>query len=205
MCGRYQIELPADVLREVCESIERNKRLQPESYEQLEIKFDGEVFPTDVVPVLTEAHGYVPMKWGFCAPSRRPVINARIETAHEKPLFRSAMLNRRCLVPASAFYEWQQLGAAKAKCRVYQPDQELIFFAGCYREENDGLPGHFVILTQAAAPELVALHDRMPVIARPWQHGHDPGSDYDTCTSLTWSYVEPGQQLSLGESSLWMH
>jgi len=132
--------------------------------EQLAIKFDGEVFPTDVVPVQTGNNLYQPMKWGFTAfKGKQPIINARSETALEKPMFRFSMKERRCLIPASGYYEWKREGNRKTKYRLFDPDNPL-YFAGCYRLVQDSDLAQFVILTRAAATNIAMIHDRMPVI-----------------------------------------
>ena len=163
MCGRYFIEVSDEVLREICEEIQRGQQKRaPE--EQLTIKFDGEIFPTDVVPVQTGDALYQPMKWGFTGfQGKRPVINARSETALEKPMFRFPMREQRCLIPASGYYEWKQEGSRKIKYKLFDP-QNPLFFAGCYRQEHDSDLARFVILTRAAAPDIAMIHDRMPVV-----------------------------------------
>jgi putative SOS response-associated peptidase YedK len=165
MCGRYQIEVSDDALREICEEIQRKQRERP-VVEQLVIKFDGEVFPTDIVPVTVGAAQHEPMRWGFSGFNNRPIINARSETALAKPTFKQSMLERRCLVPASAYYEWMSEGGRKIKHRIYDAAGPL-FFAGCYRQEPGEQIFRFVILTREASPKIRHIHDRMPVIVAP--------------------------------------
>ena len=174
MCGRYYIEISDAVLREICEEIKRSWQ-KKESDRQLEITFDGEVFPRNVAPVQTGPGLFEPMQWGFSGFSgTRPVINARSETALEKTMFRHAMRESRCLIPASGYFEWKKEGSRKIKHRLYVPGQPL-FFAGCYRKEQDSDLARFVILTRAASAELAPIHERMPVIipsnyATAWLH-----------------------------------
>ena len=171
MCGRYYVEIDDRELQEICDAVMR-KQQEDETNEQLEIKLSGEIFPTDIVPIITGTNEYLPMKWGFSGFDKRPLINARSETALEKPTFREPMLNRRCLIPASGYYEWKKDGSKKIKHKIFIPGQP-IYFAGCYRQERgEDLP-RFVILTRAAAPSIEDIHDRMPVIipkdlARSW-------------------------------------
>ena len=167
MCGRYYIDLSLDALLRICEEVQR-RQSQLQGCEQLQIKFSGEVFPTDIVPVQTGMGSYQPMRWGFVGPNKRPVINARSETALEKPMFHTSMAKRRCLVPAAGYYEWKQAGGRKIKHRLFISSQPL-FFAGCYRLEQGEAVPRFVILTQKAAPAITGIHDRMPVIIAP-QH-----------------------------------
>ena len=165
MCGRYYIEISDATLREICEEVLRKQQgRESTAAEQLTIKFDGEVFPTDVVPVQTGSTTYQPMQWGFTGfQSKRPVINARSETVLVKPMFQYAIREHRCLIPASGYYEWRTEGARKIKYRLYDP-QHPLFFAGCYRQELNSDLARFVILTRAATDELALIHERMPVI-----------------------------------------
>ena len=168
MCGRYYIEISDKELQEICDILmEREK----ESREQLKIKLFGEIFPTDIVPVQTGVGQYKAMKWGFAGFAGRPIINARSETALEKPAFRSSMLERRCLIPASGYYEWKSEGNKKVKHKFYIPG-EPIYFAGCYKQEKNSGPLNFVILTRPAAGKMKDIHDRMPVII-PERHVKD--------------------------------
>ena len=162
MCGRYYVEIDDKELRDICEEIQKKQR-EEENPEQLEIKFSGEIFPTDIVPVIAGTNKYLPMRWGFTGFDKRPLINARSETALMKATFREHMRNRRCLVPASGYYEWKREGSKKIKHRIYVPD-EPIYMAGCYRQEQGELLPRFVILTKAAGQGLEEIHDRMPVI-----------------------------------------
>lgn len=160
MCGRYYIEIDEKELQDIVDAVEKNIK---DSYEQPTIKFSGEIFPTDVVPVQTGLNQYAAMKWGFVGFNGKPLINARSETVLEKPAFRQAMLERRCLIPAGGYYEWQKSGNKKTKYRFYLPGEPL-YFAGCYRQEQDSPIGNFVILTRQAAGGIEAIHHRMPVI-----------------------------------------
>jgi putative SOS response-associated peptidase YedK len=160
MCGRYYIEIDDRELQDIVRAAEKNIG---ETHEQLTIKTGGEIFPTDIVPVQTGPNQYWFMKWGFAASNGKPVINARSETALEKPMFRKAMRGQRCLIPASGYYEWRKDGAGKIKHQFYLPGSPM-FFAGCWRKEKEGMPHTFVILTRPASGGAEAIHDRMPVI-----------------------------------------
>ncbi|MGI6736380.1 MAG: SOS response-associated peptidase [Anaerovoracaceae bacterium] len=82
------------------------------------------------------------------------VINARAETAASRPMFRESLRQRRCIVPASRFYEWD---AAKNKVTFWLPENPVLFLAGLYRA------GRFVILTTEANDSVRPVHDRMPL------------------------------------------
>lgn len=90
-------------------------------------------------------------------------INARAETAAERPAFRGALRHRRCLVPADGFYEWRKEGGRRVPYYVRLRDGEPFAFAGIWEVGPGGEPG-FAILTTAANDRLRPLHDRMPVI-----------------------------------------
>ena len=132
----------------------------------------GEIFPTDVVPVIaTDRKGgtsVFPMKWGFQIPERSLVVNARIETAAGKISFRDSWKEHRCIVPASYYFEWKHYTDGKGKkktgekCAVRRDDDGMMWMCGLYRIE-DGLPA-FVVLTRDAAGGVEKIHDRMPVI-----------------------------------------
>ncbi|MCL1808833.1 MAG: SOS response-associated peptidase [Clostridiales bacterium] len=172
VCGRYYVEIDENELRDIVDAVMKQEE---EHQEQLKIKLYGEMFPTDFVPVQTGIGQFQAMKWGYASASKRPVINARSETALTKPMFLESMKLRRCLVPASGYYEWKKEGSRKVKHKIYIPRQPM-FMAGCYRQEPGNLFKSFVILTRAAAGDLEEIHGRMPVIiprscAKNWLHG----------------------------------
>jgi putative SOS response-associated peptidase YedK len=106
-------------------------------------------------------------------------LNARIETAFEKPSFRDAMRYQRCIIPADSFYEWKHVTAevedkSKEKIKVEKvkykiaTDQEIFAFAGIWDSWQDWKG--FSILTMAANPLMAEIHNtakRMPVILKP--------------------------------------
>ena len=168
MCGRYFID--GDDLPEELERIleELNRKNTPKN-----LKTSGEIFPSDVVPVLANSRRQdvqpFAMRWGYSFPGGRPVINARAETAAEKPLFRDGMRQRRCLIPASSYFEWERREGQKTKYAIHPAGAEMLYLAGIYNLENhDGaVVPSFAILTRSAAPEIAFIHDRMPVILPP--------------------------------------
>ena len=133
----------------------------------------GEARPTDVVPVIATSQSgrraVFPMKWGFTNPSHKSTIfNARSETAGIKPTFRDAWKSRRCIVPASYYFEWEHFKSADGKTMTgdkyaIQPaGDDATWLCGLYRMEG-GLP-FFVILTREPGEGLESIHDRMPLI-----------------------------------------
>lgn len=142
----------------------------------LQCAFTGhreDIRPSQRAPVLVDGPRGVTartMVWGFPSPEGGLVINARCETAAEKPLFRNAMLARRCVLPAAFFYEWD---GDKRRYRFWGPPGQPLYLAGLYQLFN-GVP-RFVVLTTEAAGTMAGIHDRMPLCLRPldvkpWLH-----------------------------------
>lgn len=117
------------------------------------------------------------VRWGLIpswvrdpAALRAPLINARAETAAEKPAFRGALRHRRCLIPATGFYEWSGKRSARQPHLIRLKDQDLFALAGLW-EDWLGADGSEIetvtILTTAANADMAPIHDRMPVIFTP--------------------------------------
>ena len=174
MCGRYSI---THSHKEIIERFRIAHALM-----EAEKRFN--IAPSQMVPIIvaeTDDQGETrfslqPAKWGF-VPSwckdlkkMRPMINARSETAAEKPTFRAAFKRRRCLLPADGFYEWKQLDSGKVPVRIRLKDEPLFAFAGLY-EDWKGPDGETTrtctILTTGANEIISGVHDRMPVILHP--------------------------------------
>ena len=168
MCCRYFIdESPA-----MCRIIEEMMRssLVNAWQQNSAIVTEGEVRPTDIVPVIAPNRSgqktVFPMKWGFAGKSL--LFNARVETAAVKPTFKEAWEKHRCIVPASYYYEWEHLIGSDGKKHtgdkyIIQPNKsEMTWLCGLYRFE-DNMPV-FVILTKDPGTDIAFIHDRMPVI-----------------------------------------
>ena len=180
MCGRFYVAPEDEYFRELAERISSSPlmdRFRGTLPAGANGRYSGEVAPTSVVPVLAPNRAgkqtVFPMKWGYTLPAsgeKRPplIINARSETAAEKPLFRDSWNSRRCVIPASAYFEWEHRmgfdGKPKVgqKYRIAPVSGKRTYLAGLYRLE-DGLPS-FVILTRAPADDLFWMHDRMPLM-----------------------------------------
>lgn len=131
----------------------------------------GEARPTDIcVAVAPDRHGKraaFPMVWGYTG-KQSYLFNARVESADEKPMWKESLSRRRCIIPASWYYEWQHLTGVDGKTKtgdkyMFQPKgATTTLMAGIYRIE-DGFP-HFAILTREPGKEIRFIHDRMPVI-----------------------------------------
>jgi len=131
----------------------------------------GEIFPTNFAPVVS-GDGASVLKWGFpLHKSSNVIINARCETALEKPMFRKSLLDRRCVIPSSGFYEWKRIAgsksAKKTKYLFRESGEQKLYMAGFWNEFTDSsgsIYNAFTILTTAANESVSPIHDRMPVI-----------------------------------------
>lgn len=195
MCGRYYLE---DELQDerLAEQVRQADRIAQKL--GVKLKTAGEIFPTDIVPViapsaLNRRPGAFPMRWGFTHPTRGMLVfNTRMETAPEKDMFVGSVNDRRCLVPASCYYEWKKLdGNKKQRYAFSSEDGAPLYLAGLYIRTSDEhrLPC-FTILTQEAEGSLRGLHPRMPVIVPPdrAEEWLSPDTDFH---ELIHSFSEP--------------
>jgi putative SOS response-associated peptidase YedK len=166
--------------------------------------------PTDRVPIVVQQPGGPPQaidaRWGFIpAWWNKPVapklcFNARSEEAATKPMWRDALRRNRCLIPATAWTEWQHVHGVKIPHRLQPHDGRGFMFAGLWslwrprpdaeaprRHREDTMSPGFaqgaaqptcVILTTAASPGIAHVHDRMPVVLEPaaWPAWLDPAA-----------------------------
>ncbi len=102
------------------------------------------------------------MRWGYQLPDGKLIFNARSETAAQKTMFADGMRQRRCLVPADSYYEWQKTEQGKQKYVIAPSNANGFFLAGIYRIEQ-GRPV-FSILTKDPVESIAFIHNRMPVI-----------------------------------------
>lgn len=113
--------------------------------------------------------GLVPF-WSKDPKSGVRPINAKSETAHERPMFRKLLRERRCLVPADCFYEWKATPGSKSPYCIRMASEAPFFFAGLWdvwhEGQADAIPS-FTILTTDPNELAATIHNRMPVIVRP--------------------------------------
>lgn len=163
MCGRYSLEAGS---REIAEAFELA--------ETIAFGPRYNIAPTQAAPVVRldpESHAstLALMHWGLARRWSEPgrvLINARAESIAQKPSFRKAFRRRRCLVPATGFYEWQKLGRARQPFHVGLRGGGIFAFAGIWdRFLVDSEPREgFVILTTRPNAVTAPIHDRMPVL-----------------------------------------
>lgn len=170
MCGRYTLRTPGKDL------VKLFRLAEPP---QVTPRYN--IAPSQLVPVVRAAEGdgtgrrWTMVRWGL-VPSwaKDPangyrMINARSETAAEKPSFRVAMQRRRCLIPTDGFYEWRKEGRGKQPYHICLKHDGPFAFAGLWEHwKGDGEAFEScTILTTEANERLRTLHDRMPVILDP--------------------------------------
>ncbi len=170
MCGRFVMQHPNEALAEMFEAAPSNDLPDGPNFN---------VCPTNDIAVVTSADGarrLRKMRWGFIphwykTPTDGPLlINARADTIADKPAFRAAARDRRCIVPASGFYEWTVDGKAKLPWYIRRADGAPLAFAAVWQDWGpDALPTCAVVTTDANAP-MSKIHHRMPVIleAKDW-------------------------------------
>ncbi|MEO5694600.1 MAG: SOS response-associated peptidase [Usitatibacter sp.] len=134
------------------------------------------IAPTQLAPVVREREGkreIAMLRWGLVPAWAKELkvgtsmINARSEGIEAKPSFREAVKARRCIVPATGFFEWQGEPGRKQPFAITVPGHELLAFAGLWErwQPKDGEPVEtFTIVTTEANESVARIHDRMPVI-----------------------------------------
>jgi len=161
MCGRYVSPEQA--------SIERAWQIRRSSGLDFVRRFN--VQPTTDVPVLLLEDGELALaaaRWGLIPhwwkQDKPPTftINARLEEAAGKPMWRDPMRRTRCLLPAEGWYEWQELAGGKQPHHIRRADGRLFCFAGLMSACKDTLS--CAILTKAAEGPVAEVYDRMPVV-----------------------------------------
>ena len=170
MCGRYTISTKIALLAEYFDA-----QVPAE-----EVKPNYNAAPSMELPVIlnTSPEEISLVKWGFIpswdkAGKMKPQINARLETASEKPMFRVAYKRRHCLVLADGFYEWHTEDGKKVPYRITRADKKPFAMAGLWETKpgsEDNQPSTFTILTTEANEMMRPIHHIMPVII---EHGKE--------------------------------
>jgi putative SOS response-associated peptidase YedK len=206
MCGRYAASANPDDLAEEFEVdlVELRQPIQP----------DYNVAPTKPVPVVitrrdrgaeesvAPARRLRVMRWGLVPSWAKDVkigsrlINARVETAGEKPAFRKALAERRCLLPADGYYEWYVDEGRKQPYFIHRTDGRSLAMAGLYelwrdeskeKDDPDAWLWSCTVLTTEAVDDLGRIHDRMPMLVGDdaWSAWLDPTAhDTDAAVRL---------------------
>lgn len=183
MCGRYFLERRFTSL-ETAREFQHAERVAERL--SVHMKTEGEIRPTDTAPVIAPSRegrrpDAFPMRWGFEHPTRGMLVfNTRSETAHEKAMFADSINERRCLIPASRYFEWKKNEEGrKERYAFFAEDGGPLLIAGLYVRPPQGLIlPCFTILTRDADRSIRALHPRMPVLvpetrAEEWLSGRE--------------------------------
>ena len=170
MCGRMAITLPHEAMTQIFDAVASNDLPDVPNYN---------VCPTVQVHTVTsdgDTRRLRPMRWGFIPhwykkPGGGPLlINARSETIAEKPAFRDACRERRCLVVADGFYEWKRVeGETPLPWWVTRADGAPMAFAAIWQNwdrDDAGLTTCAIVTTDANAA-MAPIHHRLPVILEP--------------------------------------
>lgn len=167
MCGRFVITHPDEALARLFDAQPANDLPEGPRYN---------VCPTQPIATVRSEGGtrlLAPMRWGFLphwykTPTDGPLlINARAETIATKPAFRSACRERRCIVPATGFYEWtKDTEGNRLPWYITRADARPMAFAAIWQDWAQGGDAHrsVAIVTAEAAPDIATLHHRCPVV-----------------------------------------
>lgn len=180
MCGRYFVEIDHSSALKDCLAQAQKKLDALAAGSRIAC---GEITPGMTVLALargkSDVTGAFPMRWGY-AVSGGKLINARVESAAARPMFADSWKNRRCIVPANCYFEWERVqtqtsfleaqdafpahGAEKIKCAIAPANAKFFWLAALYRYEPGQTLPTLVILTREADASVVRIHDRMPVM-----------------------------------------
>ncbi len=166
MCGRFTL----------VHTIEELARIFAVRLWKLDLPPSFNIAPSQQTAVVLGgegAHIFRTMQWGLVPAWAKDLnignrmINARSETAHEKPAFRTPFKRRRCIVPATGFYEWKKTRDAKVPYYITSETGKVLPLAGLWdrwESDRDTVMDTFTILTTHANRTVANIHDRMPVI-----------------------------------------
>lgn len=149
MCSRYELSYTS---RQIMEAL---SLLSPPPLPNM-----PEIRPTDAALIVSGDTALM-QPWGLSVDwTKQPMINARAETLTEKPTFRP-LLEKRCLVPATAYFEWRtDETGKKRKNRIFAPESPVFAMAGLTDGER------FTVVTCTPSDDVAHIHSRMPVILR---------------------------------------
>lgn len=151
MCGRYEFCFKRNIDDPV---------ISEEQAASITQRSNNEVFPSDHVLAFIGRQGSIQalcMQWGFSLKKQR-VINARLETLQERPLFRS-FAHWRCVLPCNGYFEWMNTPEGRVRLRISCPEHKQMYLAAIYNDQNEAC-----VLTMKAEGHLRKIHDRMPIL-----------------------------------------
>lgn len=170
MCGRFSFTSIEEIyeLRRILQEIGANL-----GTDALSMIKTGDMRPTDMAPALctTSKGEYATLlRWGYpMKNSTGSIINARSENICEKPIFSRSIAARRCLIPATGFFEWHGEGKAKQKYHIRLKGEDFFYLAGLYDTYPvKNTPAQcFVVMTGDAQGDMKQIHERMPMLVPP--------------------------------------
>ncbi|MFC3211989.1 SOS response-associated peptidase [Planomicrobium okeanokoites] len=169
MCGRFALYADYKVILE-------RFSIEQASFDENEYEPSYNIAPSQLIAAVVSdgnKNRLGKLKWGLIPPWAKDakigykMINARSETAAEKPSFRNAFKKKRCLIIADSFYEWRKDEEGKTPMLIKMKSEEPFAFAGLWEswESPEGEPIHSCsILTTKPNGVMASIHDRMPVI-----------------------------------------
>jgi putative SOS response-associated peptidase YedK len=173
MCSRYKFTVPLDAY----------KQLTGVRVNDFALAARFNIAPLQNAPVVVADHGWIckMMRWGFLASKGGAMalihthINARAETVAKRTAYMGALHERRCLVLADGYYEWQASRNGRRPYLIRMKDGSPFAFAGLWEPPHPELPlnrlewtaGMFVIITTEPNTLVSSLRNRMPAIVRP--------------------------------------
>ena len=169
MCGRFTMTHPNEAMARLFDAVPGNDLPEPPRYN---------ICPTQTVGVVTSDQGrrLRAMRWGFLPGWYKSltdgplIINARADTIATKPAFRAAVRARRCIIPASGFYEWSAgPDGARLPWYVTRSDGAVMAFAAIWQSwaQGEAMIDSCAMVTTEAGPGMSAIHHREPVILDP--------------------------------------
>lgn len=206
MCGRYDMNLRDDELERRFQARFRREALTASERDWLRPRHN--IAPSQYLPILLSENatsfvfglwGYKP-EWAMKKTDVPSLINARAETVGSKPFFRKALRQRRCLIPATGFFEWKKEGRRKLPFRCHLKSEEAFAFAGIYstlRDEEGTERAAYAIITTEANELVARVHNRMPVILRQESERDwlDPELSAEDAQSMLVPYPEEGMRI----------
>jgi putative SOS response-associated peptidase YedK len=174
MCGRFSVVLKDEDIRNEF-NVDNPSSFFYESYN---------VAPSQIVPVVHldehQQKRLSVMEWGLLPHWAKDIkhtprpINARLETIQTSPMFKASFQRRRCLIPASGFYEWSDKTSPKQPYYFYEKDYPIFAFAGLWNiwEREAGIVISFTIITKGAEETIKHVHGRMPFVLN--KEDYDP-------------------------------
>ena len=168
MCGRYYIDIDNEEIKRIIDEAQRN------IYENYKT---GEIFPTNIAPIYIEDNNKMKpalAKWGFPKwDGKGVIINTRAESINDKEMFKRLISCKRCIVPASYYFEWKQGEHGKDKYKISNPNSNVYMAGLCNvvtNKENKQLSLFettdifYTVITRNANKSVSHIHSRMPLV-----------------------------------------